>query len=107
MPQEWSAHWQSRAVPGPNLLVYNAAMPGLEFPPLRVLIIIVIVTEVMIGWIPLLIAFNRQARYRPWIAILGFLTAPIPVFFMPVLLWSLLAPSSIAQGRGIPIDKNP
>ena len=95
------------AVPGPNLLAYNAAMFFLEIPPLKVLIIIVIVAEVMIGWIPLLIAFHRQARYRVWIAILGLLTAPIPVLFLPALLWSLLAPSSIAQGKGIPIDKNP
>jgi hypothetical protein len=79
----------------------------LALPPFHVLLVIFAITELCIGWIPWLISAHRRARRTFWIALSGVLTAPLPLLFLAVLFWSLLSPTTVADGPGFLIAKRP
>lgn len=83
---------------------YNQIMFVFDPPSLSVLAVILLVSELLIGWIPWFIAHYRSARGQKWIAISGIIVAPAPILFLGVLFWALLAPPVEPDGPGFPVE---
>ena len=76
---------------------------GFEIPSLKVLLIIILVCEVFIGWIPWFLAYHAGARQVTLIGLCGLLSAPLPPVFLGALFWALVAPSREPCGRGLQV----